>query len=328
MGDADEIAIEDLIPDEDAVITMSRRGYIKRTLLSNYQAQRRGGKGISGVQTGDGDFIHNFLLTTNHQSLLIFTNLGKMYQIKAHQVPEGSRYAKGVHIANLLPLEKDEYACWAQSIREFDDERSLLFVTRRGMVKRSSLGLYQNCRSTGIRAVTLKPGDELMRVLVVEDQDADCVLVTEKGTAIRFKVSDARSMGRVTAGVKGIALKGNDQVVAGVVTGDASRMQLLTVSEGGYGKRTGLDMYRLQSRGGKGIINMKVTNKTGKVLGALMVSNSDEIVLLTSGNKIIRLNVGELRSTGRATQGVRLVRMDEGVSVAGFDLVRLDEKES
>ncbi|MEF2146538.1 MAG: DNA gyrase subunit A [Desulfovibrionaceae bacterium] len=314
-----DINIEDLIADDETVITLSQRGYVKRTPLSNYQSQKRGGKGVAGVQTGDGDFVHNFLLTTNHQTLLLFTNFGRMYQLKVHQVPEGSRYAKGVHIANLLPLVKDEYVTTAITTREFDEDRFLLFVTKRGMVKRSSMELYRNCRSTGIKAVTLKEGDELMTVKEVPHQ-ADCLLITAEGISIRFNIQDARSMGRSAAGVKGIALRDKDTVVAAVITSD-ERDNLLTVSEGGYGKRTELDQYRVQTRGGKGIINMRVTAKTGRVLGAIMVGDNDDVMLLTSGNKIIRMAVSEISQTrGRATQGVRLVQMDGG-TVAGFDLV-------
>ncbi len=316
-----DINIEDLIADDETVITLSKRGYIKRVPLINYHAQRRGGKGIAGVQTGDGDFVQNFLLTSNHQTLLIFTNLGRMYQLKVHQVPEGSRYAKGAHIANLLPLQGDEFVATAFSTREFDENRFLFFVSKRGMVKRSSMALYRNCRTTGIRAVNLKENDELMKVMEVP-LNCHCLLITEKGTAIRFNISDVRPMGRTTAGVKGIALRESDQVVAVVVTDDESRQQVLTVSSGGYGKRTKLDQYRDQTRGGKGIINMRVTAKTGNVLGARMVCPADEIMLLTSGNKIIRMKVGEISLTrGRATQGVRLVKMDKGAIVAGFDMI-------
>lgn len=320
LEDPDSINIEDLIPDDETVVTLSKRGYIKRTPLSNYQAQRRGGKGIAGLQTVEDDFVHSFLLTSNHQTLVLFTNLGRMYQLKAHQVPEGGRYAKGVHIANLVPLTKDEVVATILSLREFEPDRYFLFVTRRGMVKRSAAELFSNCRTTGIRAVTLRDGDELMMVRVVDPQ-ADVLLITEQGTAIRFNVHDIRSMGRTATGVKGIALKGGDRVVAGVVSGSEDRGEVLTISTGGYGKRTPIEQYRLQTRGGKGVINMKITAKTGAVIGAVMVAPTDELLLLTSGNKIIRICVDEISRVGRATQGVRLVRLDDDQSVAGFDLV-------
>jgi len=326
--EATDIAIEDLIPDEEAVITLSRRGYIKRTNLSNYQQQKRGGKGIAGVSTSDGDFVHTFLLTSNHQHLLLFTNQGRMYQMKAHQVPEAGRYAKGAHIANLVPLDKDEYIATAITLREFLEDRQFLFVTRRGMVKRTSSALYANTRTSGIRAVTLKEGDELIMVCDVRDE-ANVLLITEQGKAIRFPVEEVRPMGRTAAGVKGIALRGKDRVMAGVVTGDPDREQVLTVSDLGYGKRTPLDAYRAQSRGGMGIINMRVTEKTGKVMGAVMVAETDQMVVLSSANKIVRFPVLQVSlNLGRATQGVRLVRLSSGENVAGFDLVQRDGLES
>jgi len=326
--EATDIAIEDLIPDDEAVITLSRRGYIKRTNLSNYQQQKRGGKGIAGVSTSDGDFVHTFLLTSNHQHLLLFTNQGRMYQMKAHQVPEAGRYAKGAHIANLVPLDKDEYIATAITLREFLEDRQFLFITRRGMVKRTSSALYANTRTSGIRAVTLKEGDELIMVCDVRDE-ANVLLITEQGKAIRFPVEEVRPMGRTAAGVKGIALRGKDRVMAGVVTGDPDREQVLTVSDLGYGKRTPLDQYRAQSRGGMGIINMRVTEKTGKVMGAVLVAETDQLVMLSSANKIVRFPVLQVSlNLGRATQGVRLVRLDSGDVVAGYDVIQRDGLET
>ena len=321
----DGIDIEDLIPDDNVVITLSSRGYIKRTPLDTYQQQRRGGKGIAGVNTTGEDTIMSFCTTTNHQYLLLFTNQGKMHQLKVHRVPEGSRIAKGVHIANLLPMEKDEYVATALTIREFSSERFFLFVTRKGMVKRTALDLYRNVRVGGIRAVILHDADELLDVKEVPI-NAEIILATQMGLGIRFSVSDVRPMGRSAAGVRGIALRGDDRVASGVVVaGSSERNQILTVAANGFGKRTDMEHYRLQSRGGKGVINMKVTQKTGHVIGAVMVGESDEILLLTSGNKIIRMLVGEISNVGRAAQGVTLVRMDEGEQVVGFDLVDATE---
>ena len=314
------IDIEDLIPDENVVITLSRRGYIKRTPLDTYQQQRRGGKGIAGVHTSSEDFIQSFSITTNHQHLLLFTNLGKMHQLKVHQIPEGSRTAKGMHIANLLPMDKEEFVATAMTIREFSAERFFLFVTRKGMIKRSAIDLYKNCRVGGIRAVNLNDGDHLLDVKEVP-ANAEIILATELGLAIRFVVGDVRPMGRSATGVRGIALRGGDKVASGVVVDEGPRGQILTVAANGFGKRTDVEHYRLQSRGGKGVINMKVTHKTGNVIGAVMVSEADEVLLLTSGNKIIRMRVDEISNVGRAAQGVTLVRMDEGEQVMGFDLV-------
>ena len=317
----DGIDIEDLIPDSDVVITLSKRGYIKRTELTNYSAQKRGGKGIYGVHTSDGDFILNFLVTSNHQNLMLFTNNGRMYRMKVHQIPEGTRTAKGAHINNLLALGEDEHVVYALTVRDFLPERYFMFMTKKGMVKRTAVDMYANCRTTGIIAVSIKDGDELLQVTEVEADD-EAVLVTRDGYAIRFSCGDARPMGRGTAGVKGIALRRGDEVVAGVVARPDETRDILTISENGYGKRTSYDLYRLQSRGGKGIITMKTTPKTGGLLGAIMVDLADEIILMTSENKVIRMAVNGVRKVGRATQGVRLVSMNEGGQVAGFDFVR------
>ena len=318
----DYIDIEDLIPDEDVVITLSRRGYIKRTSLDNYQQQKRGGKGIAGLHTSEDDFVQDFLTTTNHQFLLLFTNRGRMHQIKVHQVPEGSRTAKGAHIANVLPLDKEEWITTILSVREFTDDRFFLFATRKGMIKRSAASMYARCRKTGMLAVGMRDDDELIMVREVAD-DSNVVLTTRNGLAIRFQGNEARPMGRGASGVKGIALRPGDEVVACVAVPAGLDPEIMTVSRGGYGKRTKLDLYRIQSRGGKGIINFKVTPKTGDVLGAMTVEDNDALILLTSTNKIIRIGVESVRSVGRATQGVRLVALDENAHVVGFD--RIDE---
>ncbi|WP_029896502.1 DNA gyrase subunit A [Desulfohalovibrio reitneri] len=325
--DPSEIDIEDLIADEEVVITLSRRGYCKRVPLDSYQQQKRGGKGIAGVQTSEGDMIHSFITTTNHQNLLLFTNLGRMLTIKVHRVPEGSRYAKGAHIANLVPLERDEYVATAMSVREFSDDYYFLFVTKRGMVKRTVASLYQNVRASGIRAVNLKDNDELVLVRQIEHDD-EIVLTTQDGLAIRFSCNEVRPMGRTAAGVKGIALRGDDKVVGGVVVPPENQEKpvpgkghLLTISESGYGKRTLISHYRIQSRGGRGVINMKVTPKTGQVIGSMLVDQNDELIMLTSGNKIVRISVKDISVVGRATQGVRLANLDGG-NLVGFDIVR------
>jgi len=320
LEDLDGINILDLIPDEDVVITLSRRGYIKRTKIDNYQQQKRGGKGIAGVSTSVDDFVQSFCATSNHQQLLLFTNLGRMFMLPVHQIPEGQRTAKGAHIANLLPMDKEEFVATALAIREFSEERYFLFVTRRGMVKRTCTDLYKNCRSTGIIAVSLKEGDELLTVKEIDD-NAEVLLATQQGLSNRFHISGIRPTGRAAAGVKGIALKGSDRVAAGVIMTGGIRDEVLTISANGYGKRTSIEHYPLRNRGGSGVINMRVTPKTGQVIGAVMVSAEDELLLLTSANKIIRLSVNGISSVGRATQGVMLVRLEEEAQVIGFDLV-------
>ena len=319
-GAIDDIDAEDLIPDEDVVLTLSRRGYIKRTSLEHYQQQRRGGRGVAGVHTMEEDYVQDFFSATNHQFLLLFTNKGRMHQMKVHRVPEGGRTARGVHIANLMPLEEGEWVSTALVVRDFTDERYFLFATKQGMIKRSMSSLYQRSRKSGIIAVSLREDDELIAVREVYD-DNFVILATAQGMAIRFSCRDVRPMGRSAAGVKGIALRPSDAVVACVTTCASDDPEIMTVSHLGFGKRSKLDLYRTQSRGGRGIINFKVTPKTGQVIGALPVCDDDGLVLLTSDNKIIRIGLNEVRTVGRATQGVRLVRLDDGGSVVGFDTI-------
>ena len=318
------IDIEDLIPDEEVVVTLSRRGYMKRTTLDNYQQQKRGGKGIAALHTSEDDYVQEFLTTTNHQYLLLFTNKGRMHQLKVHQVPEGSRTAKGVHINNLLPaLEEGEWVTTVLSVREFAEDKYFLFVTKRGMVKRSSASLYARCRKNGLIAVGMREDDELVVVRPVRES-SHIVLATSMGLSIRFSCRDARPMGRGATGVKGIALSKSDVVVACVILKEEDQStEIMSISANGYGKRTRVDLYRQQSRGGKGIINFRVTAKTGSVIGAMPVRDNDGLVMLTSSNKIVRIGVDEVRSKGRATMGVMLVRLDEGATVVGFD--RVDE---
>lgn len=316
------IDIEDLIPDDEVVITLSRRGYMKRASLENYQQQKRGGKGIAAVQTGEDDYVQEFLTTSNHQFLCLFTNRGRMHQLRVHQVPEGSRAAKGVHINNLLPMEEGEWITTAFALREFSDEERFLFVTRRGMVKTSLASLYARCRKIGIMAVGLKEDDELVMVRSIHESE-DIMLATSSGFAIRFPCSDLRPMGRAAAGVKGIALRASDSVVGAVVLkADDQTTTIMSVSANGYAKRTSADLYRAQTRGGKGIINFRVTTKTGPVVGALPARDQDSLILLTSANKVVRVSMSEINSKGRATSGVIVARLDEGAKVVGFDRVQ------
>lgn len=320
IGEMDDIDTEDLIPDEDVVVTLSRRGYIKRTLLEHYQQQRRGGRGVAGVHTMEEDYVQNFFSASNHQYLLLFTNKGRMHQMKVYKVPEGSRTARGVHIANLMPLDSDEWVSTALVVRDFTEDRFFLFVTKQGMIKRSASSLYQRSRRTGIIAVSLREDDELIAVREVDDASS-VILTTAQGMAIHFPCKDVRPMGRSAAGVKGIALRPEDTVVACVTTLANDNPEIMTVSKFGFGKRSKLELYRMQSRGGRGIINFKVTPKTGPVIRSLPVCDDDGLVLLTSDNKIIRISIEEVRTVGRATQGVRLVRLDDGGYVIGVDSI-------
>lgn len=316
-----DIDLEDLIPDDEVVITLSRRGYMKRASLENYQQQKRGGKGIAAVQTGEDDYVQEFLTTSNHQYLCLFTNKGRMHQLRVHQVPEGSRTAKGAHINNLLPMEEGEWVTTAFALREFSDSERFLFVTAKGMVKTSVASLYARCRKIGIMAVGLREDDELVMVRSIHESE-DIMLATSGGYAIRFPCSDLRPMGRSAAGVKGIALRSQDTVVGAVIlkAGDETTT-IMSVSANGYAKRTSAELYRVQTRGGKGIINFRVTAKSGPVVGALPARDQDSLILLTSANKVIRIGMAEINSKGRATSGVIVARLDEGAKIVGFDRV-------
>ncbi len=318
--DPDSIDIMDMIPDHDVVLTMSRKGYIKRTLLECYHQQKRGGKGIAGANVSDKDFISTLITTSNHQDIYLFSNKGKSYKIKAYEIPEGSRTAKGVHIHNLLPLSTDEYIATALSDRNLTQDDYFLFVTKRGIVKRTAIEQYKNIRSIGLIAVNLRDEDELIGVRVVSSRSR-IILSTRDGFAIQFACNEIRAMGRSAAGVKGISLRKTDEVVSVVVANGDERTDLFTISENGYGKKTSLDMYRIQSRGGKGLINMKVTPKTGQVVGSMLLSDNDELIFFSSTNKIIRISAADMRQVGRSTQGVKIVNLEADQKVICFDMI-------
>jgi DNA gyrase subunit A len=319
-NDPDSIDIMDMIPDYDVVLTLSRNGYIKRTLLEFYHQQKRGGKGIAGANVSEKDFITTLITTSNHQDIFLFSNKGKAYKIKAYEIPEGSRTAKGVHIHNLLPLGSDEYIATVLSDRNLSQNDYFLFVTKRGIVKRTAIEQYKNMRSIGLIAVNLRDDDELVGVRVVSAKSR-IILSTRDGFAIQFACNEIRAMGRGAAGVKGISLRKTDEVVSVVVANGDERTDLFTVSENGFGKKTSLDMYRIQSRGGKGLINMKVTPKTGQVVGSMLVSNSDELIFFSSNNKIIRISAADMRQVGRSTQGVKMVNLEPDQKVICFDMI-------
>ncbi len=318
--DPDIINMLDLVPDQDVVVTLSRNGYIKRTPLEYYHQQKRGGKGIAGANVGDKDFITTLFTTSNHKDIYLFSNTGKAYLLKAYEIPEGSRTARGVHIKNLLPLESGEYIATALSERNFYLRNYFLFMTRKGMVKKTYIEMFKNMRSPGLIAATLKPGDELIGVKVVRDE-SEIILSTHDGLAIRFTCSVLRAMGRNAAGVKGISLRQGDEVVSGVIICPGESKQLFTISEKGFGKKTSLDMYKVQARGGRGLINMKITSKTGKVVTSLPVSDQEELIIFTSANKLIRLGTSDIRSVGRSTQGVKLVNLENDQRVICADLI-------
>ena len=318
--DPEDIDIIDLIPDEEVVITLTKRGYIKRTPLSAFGKQRRGGKGISGAQLSDSDLVKEIIIGTTHEDLLLFTSKGRMLSIKVYEVPEAGRRAKGTHVSNLISLEEDEYITTALVQRELDDNRYYLFVTKKGMVKKTGISHYKNIRSRGMIAINLREDDELIAVKEIDD-NCEIMLLTRLGFAIRFKCNDIREVGRNAMGVKGITLRKGDVVVSCVVLNGENDSYLITVTENGSGKRTILSNYRLQSRGGKGIINIKPTEKTGFVIGGTLVKETDQILILTKMNKLIRIEVKDINIYGRNAKGVKLINLEEGDKVIGFDKI-------
>jgi DNA gyrase subunit A len=315
-SEAEEITIEDLIQEEEMVITTSHNGYIKRNSLTLYRSQHRGGKGLLGMETREEDFVENLFLASTHDNVLFFTNLGRLYWLKVYQIPETGRAAKGRAIVNLLKLSQGEKITAVFPIREFKEDLSLFMATKKGVVKKTSLKAYSNPRSKGIAAIKIDPGDELIGVRIT-DGKKDINLSTRNGLSIRFHEKDVRNMGRVAHGVRGIRLREDDKVVSvDILDKDTN---LLTVTEKGYGKRTRSQEYRLQSRGGKGIYTIKITPKNGKVVGVLQVTSDDEIILIASSGKLIRMKASNISIIGRSTQGVRLINLvqdDKVVSIA------------
>jgi DNA gyrase subunit A len=322
VDESTEISVEDMIVEEDMAVTISHEGYIKRNAAVLYRAQRRGGRGKIGATTKEEDFVEHLFVASTHSYILFFTTSGKVFWIKVHELPQAGRAARGKAIVNLLNLEKDEKISAFLPVREFQEGRYVVFATKNGTVKKTDLMAYSNPRKAGIIAITLDPGDEVIGVRLTDGQQ-ELILSTREGQAIRFKEEDVRPMGRGAGGVRGITLDEGDTVVGlDVVSPGAT---LLAVAERGYGKRTEMDEYRLTRRGGKGIITMKTTDKTGLVVGVRMVTDEDDIMLVTDGGKVIRTPVRGISIIGRNTQGVRLIELAEGEKVVG--VARLAEKE-
>ncbi len=320
-----EITIEDLIADEDMVITVTRTGYVKRSPLALYRAQRRGGKGRTGMATRDEDLVEHLYVASAHSYVLAFTESGRVHWLKVHEIPELGPAAKGKAIVNLLNLEPDEKIATTVAVREFADDRFLVFATERGVVKKTELSAYSNPRVGGINAINVDPGDRLLQVRVTAGGH-DVLLATAKGYSIRFSEDDARPMGRVTRGVRGIRLRAGDRVVGIEVLEEEG--DIFTASERGYGKRTALEEYRLQGRGGLGIINLKVGAKTGEVVGVKQVHEGDGLIMITSEGKIIRFPVEGMRTIGRSTQGVKLMDLEgDDRLVALAKVVEEDDEE-
>ena len=320
-----DISMEDLIPRDNTVITMTRLGYIKRMTVDNFRSQHRGGKGIKGMQTIEDDYIEELLMTTTHHYLMFFTNTGKVYRLKAYEIPEASRTARGTAIVNLIQLQPEEKITAVIPISKFEEGHYLFMATRKGIVKKTPILDYANVRKTGLAAISLREEDELIEVKAT-DNTKDIILVTKYGQCIRFKETDVRVTGRVSMGVRGINLVDNDEVVGMQMSSQGD--YLLIVSENGMGKRTAVSEFSVQLRGGKGVKCYKITEKTGNVVGVKAVNEENEIMLITTEGIIIRLQCSGISILGRITSGVKLMDMAENISVASIAKVREKKEEN
>lgn len=321
IGFEDDMSVEDLISDDDTVIAMTNLGYIKRMSVDNFKSQNRGGKGIKGMQTIDEDFIEDLLMTTNHHYIMFFTNTGRCYRIKAYEIPEAGRTARGTAIVNLLQLQPGEKVTAAIPMREIDDDKYLFMATKGGMVKKTRMCEYSNMRKTGLQAILLREGDELIEVKVTDNTE-DIFLATKFGMSIRFKETDARITGRVSYGVIGMKLDEGDEVIGMQMASQGEYM--LVASEKGYGKRTRISEFKLQLRGGKGLLCYNVTEKTGNLVGMKLLDDGRDIMLITNEGILIRMGVDDISVIGRNTSGVKLMSIDadSDVRVASIAKVR------
>ncbi|MFT4416917.1 DNA gyrase subunit A [Fredinandcohnia humi] len=324
-GGFEMIEDEDLIPRENVILTLTNKGYIKRLPASTYRSQKRGGRGIQGMGTNEDDFVEHLLSTSTHDTILFFTNKGKVYRLKGYEIPEFGRTAKGIPIINLLEIEKGEWINAIIPVSEFVDDWYLFFTTRKGISKRTPLSSFANIRTSGLIAVGLHEGDELISVRLT-DGTKDIIIGTKNGMLIRFPESDVRSMGRTAAGVKGITLSEGDEVVGMEILED--NLDVLIVTEKGYGKRTPATEYRIQSRGGKGLKTVNITEKNGNVIAVKAVTVESDLMLITGAGVLIRMAIGDISQIGRTTQGVKLIRLDENENafVATVAVVEKEEE--
>lgn len=325
VEEAEEISVEDLIAEQDMIITATRDGYVKRLPVDTYRKQGRGGKGVIGLTPKEQDSVEHLFVASTHHTILFFTNTGRVYRLRAFEVPAASRQARGTAVVNLIPLQPGERVTAMHSVKGFSPKQFLVMATKRGMIKKTRLSEYETRLKGGIQAVRLRKGDELEWV-VVTDGKQDLILCTRQGMAIRFSESQVRPMGRVAAGVKAIRLRRGDEVVAMAIAEKGS--EVLVASENGYGKRTPIAEYRAQSRGGIGLKTLNVTQKNGPVVDMKVVAPDDEVLIITTGGQIIRQAVSEIRRTGRSAQGVRLIRLEEGDKVAALATVVREQEEA
>jgi DNA gyrase subunit A len=323
--DTKDFTIEDMIAEEDVVVTISHSGFIKRFPVSGYRRQGRGGKGVTGAATREDDFVEHMFIASTHNYIMFFTDKGRCYWLKVHEVPEGSRTSKGRSIANLLEKPSDEHITAFINVKVFDDNHYVTMVTEQGTIKKTVLSAYGNVRRTGIQAITLDEKDKLVDVRLTDGKQ-EIIIGTHEGMACRFNETDVRAMGRTAGGVRGVTLEADDRVI-GMIAPKRSGTTVLVVSEEGYGKRSDVADYRLTRRGGKGVITMKATDKTGKVLAIKEVVDNDDLIVVTKDGLVIRQHMSDIRVMGRNTQGVRVVRLNEGDRVAAVANVPADEDE-
>ncbi|MCX3068466.1 MAG: DNA gyrase subunit A [Cetobacterium sp.] len=319
-----EIRPEDLIKDDSVLVTITNRGYVKRMELDKYKAQKRGGKGVSTQNTIEDDFVERMEVMSNLDTMMIFTDKGRVFHLKVYQIPESSKQARGRLIGNLIKLKEDEKVREIIKIREFSQDKELVFVTRDGMVKKTNLSEYKNINTAGLKAIKLRDGDDIIFVGILPvDSKEQIFLATKLGHSIRFSKDDVRPTGRDTSGVKGISLRAKDKVISALLIDDAANETILTITENGYGKRTRVDEYPLQSRSGKGVINIRCSDKNGEVVAVKPVKDEEELMVITSSGIVIRTSVNQISIIGRATQGVKIMRVNESesekvVSIASF----------
>lgn len=321
-----ELSIEDLIKDEDVAITVTKAGYIKRTPVSTYSRQGRGGKGRLGATAKNDDFVEHLFIASTHAYLMIFTDDGQVYKIKVHEIPEAAAAARGKAVVNLVQLSSERKLVAVMPVRDFAEEVYLTFVTKQGVIKKSALSDFQNIRVNGINAINIDGGDELLEVIRT-DGKCQIFIATHDGMAVRFNEADVRPMGRAARGVRGVNLRKGDKVVSVCAVSQKGEEKILSVSEKGFGKQTQVSSYRLTKRGGKGVINMKTTAKTGKVVAAFPVAEDSEIMIITQQAKLIRLGVDKIRETGRSAQGVTLIKTGEDDLVTSASLLAVEAEE-
>ncbi|MEH6889589.1 DNA gyrase subunit A [Bacillus sp. JJ864] len=324
IGGMEAIEDEDLIPEQNIVITLTHNGYVKRLPASTYKTQNRGGRGVQGMGTNNDDFVEHLLTTSTHDHILFFTNKGKVYRTKGYEIPEYSRTAKGIPIINLLEVDKDEWVNAIIPIREFSDDHYLFFTTKQGIAKRTPLSSFANIRNNGLIAISLREDDEVISVRLTTGEK-DMIVGTSNGMLIRFHEQDVRSMGRNAAGVKAITLGEEDQVVGMEIVEE--EMDVLIVTKNGYGKRTPVEEYRLQSRGGKGLKTCNITDKNGKLIAVKSVNGEEDIMLITAAGVLIRMPVDQISQMGRNTQGVRLIRLEGEQEVATVAKTQKEDEE-